>query len=547
LTSVQARRGLTDRGANTSPNRRRRALIKYRNRALILINVVSDDPHIHACQHGTKQRVGIMISMPRPFVDDKIRQEVIAELDWEPSVNAALIGVTVDNGVVTLSGHVENYLQKSAAEEAAMRVRGVTAVAQQIEVRPPKRFSNSDDEIARHAADCIKWDARIPSGWITPIVDKGCVTLKGEVDWQYQRAAAESKVRHLAGVIDVYNHVTLRFRPVAEDLKQRIEAALQRNAAIEARSIRVSVDDHRIIIEGHVHSQAERSALEQAVWAAPGVTSIDDRVRIDEAVPSGNPLCIGSEGEPTLSGLEPVLRAKDVMTQPVLTIAWNASIFEAARLMLEHKISGLLVVDASESLIGIITEGDFLRRTEIGTLRRRSRWIELLIGAGQLAQDYARASGRRVDEIMTANVHSVCEETSLDEVVSLMERHCIKRVPVVRAGMVVGIITRANVMRASMKGAKTQAPVSIADPDIRNRLLAHLHQLRWAPVDSLDISVVGGVVTLSGVLTDERQRQALRVAAENTPGVKAVEDRLSLLLSGTGLVGNPPLVVGPGS
>jgi osmotically-inducible protein OsmY len=98
-----------------------------------------------------------------------------------------------------------------------------------------------------------------------------------------------------------------------------------------------------------------------------------------------------------------------------------------------------------------------------------------------------------------------------------------------------------------MKGAKTQAPVSIADPDIRNRLLAHLHQLRWAPVDSLDISVVGGVVTLSGVLTDERQRQALRVAAENTPGVKAVEDRLSLLLSGTGLVGNPPLVVGPGS
>lgn len=491
-----------------------------------------------------------MIPMADRSADDTTRQEVIAELEWEPSINAAVLGVAVDNGVVTLSGHVENYLQKSTAEEAAMRVRGVRAVAQQIEVRPPKRFSNSDDEIARHAADSIKWDVRVPNEWIKPVVDKGSVTLKGEVDWQYQRAAAEACVRRLPGITNVYNHITLRVRPAAEDLKQRIEAALQRNAAIEAHSIRISVEDHRVTLEGHVHSYNERSALEQAVWAAPGVTWIDDRVRIDEPIAPGGPLSIARRGQQTLEGLAPLqspgMQAKDVMTHPVLTIGRNASVFEAARLMLQNKISGLPVVDASGGLVGIITEGDFLRRIEIGTQIQRPRWIELLVGAGKLAQEYCSASGRRVDEIMTAEVQSVGEATGLNEVVSVMERHCIKRVPVVRAATVIGMITRADFMRALMKAAKSRAPGSIIDHDIRDRLLAHLHQVKWAPVESIAISVVDGVVTLCGVLTDERQRQALRIATENTPGVRAVEDRLSLVLSGTGVVGNAPHVLGPG-
>lgn len=485
-----------------------------------------------------------MIRMPDPSADQRMRLEVEAELDWEPSINAATIGVAVDNGVVTLSGHVQDYLQKSAAEAAVMRVRGVRAVAQQIEVRPPKVFANSDDEIARHAVDSIRWDVSVPSEWITPVVDKGRVTLKGEVDWQYQRVQAEACVRRLAGVTDVYNHITLRTRPAAENLKERIEAALQRSAAIEARSIRVHVDDNRVTLEGHVHSQAERSALEQAVWAAPGIRWIDDRVSIGERAASGDAFSIAPEDVEPLQA--PAMQAKDLMTHPALTIAPDASVFEAARLMVQHKISGLPVVDASGGLVGIISEGDFLRRSELGTLRRRPRWIEVLLGTGALAEAYTRASGRRIEEVMTTEVHGVREDTSLDDVVSLMSRHCIKRVPVLRSGTVIGMITRADFVRALVKAAKIPAPASTTDLEIRDRLLAHLRQLRWAPVDAIDISVIDGVVILCGALTDERQRQALRIAAENTSGVRAVEDRLSLVLSGTGLVGNPPLVVGPG-
>jgi osmotically-inducible protein OsmY len=230
--------------------------------------------------------------------DSKIREDVIAELEWEPSIDAAGIGVAVDDGVVTLSGHVENYLQKSAAEAAALRVRGVRAVAEEIEVRLPKgprTFSTSDDEIARRALDVISWDVRLPNDWIRPVVENGRVTLKGEVDWQYQRAAAEECVRHIAGVIDVYNHVTLRDRPVAEDLQNRIEAALQRNAAIEAQSIRVAVENDHVVLEGWVHSKAEHSAMEQAAWSAPGVKSIDDRVRIGEPIAPGGPVRASDE------------------------------------------------------------------------------------------------------------------------------------------------------------------------------------------------------------------------------------------------------------
>jgi osmotically-inducible protein OsmY len=216
--------------------------------------------------------------------DERIREDVIAELEWEPSVDAACIGVAVGDGVVTLSGHVEDYLQKSTVEAAALRVRGVRAVAEEIEVRLPKSCSTSDDEVAKRALDAIRWDVRVPKDWIKLVVEHGRVTLQGEVDWQYQRAAAEECVRHFVGVTQVYNHITLRSRPVAEDLQDRIEAALQRNAAIEARSIRVSVDNDRVVLEGWVHSKAEHSAIEQAVWAAPGVQSIDDRMKIGEPV-----------------------------------------------------------------------------------------------------------------------------------------------------------------------------------------------------------------------------------------------------------------------
>jgi len=239
------------------------------------------------------------------------------------------------------------------------------------------------------------------------------------------------------------------------------------------------------------------------------------------------------------------MKARDVMTQPVISVAANASILEAIRLMLQKRISGLPVVDASQNLVGILTEGDFLRRIETGTQRRRPRWINFLMGPGRLADEYVQASGRRVEEVMTGDVRTAAEDTPLEEVVDLMERYGIKRVPVVRGDELVGIVTRANLMRALIGAAKGAIPLSTSDAAIRERLLGELKKQPWAPVDAIDITVRDGVVTLSGVIMDDRQRPALCVAAENIPGVKKVEDRLAWLIPGTGIVGEPPVVVGP--
>jgi len=239
------------------------------------------------------------------------------------------------------------------------------------------------------------------------------------------------------------------------------------------------------------------------------------------------------------------MQARDVMTQPVITVSPDTSIWEAIRVMLQHKISGLPVIDQSGALAGVITEGDFLRRAETGTVRRRPRWIEFLIGPGKLAREYVHASGRRVEEVMTTEVYSVSEDTPLDEVASLMERHRIKRLPVVRGQRVVGIITRANLLRALVKAAKPQSAQPSNDSTIRSQLLSHLEQQGWAPVGAIDVTVKSGVVTLSGVISDEKQRQALCVAAENIPGVKKVEDELALMVPGIGVIGEPPVVLRP--
>jgi CBS domain-containing protein len=212
------------------------------------------------------------------------------------------------------------------------------------------------------------------------------------------------------------------------------------------------------------------------------------------------------------------------MTREVITIEPDASIMEAARLMLQHKISGLPVVDASRNLVGIVTEGDFLRRSETGTQRRRPRWLEFIIGPGKLATEYTHESGRKVREVMTEEVHTLTEDTPLEQAVHLMERHRVKRLPVVRGGQLVGMVTRANLVRAVVRLAHEAQPVSAADSDIRKRLGEELNKLPWAP--SISVSVKDGVAKLSGVLTDERQRAALRVAAENVPGVKNVLDDL---------------------
>ena len=229
------------------------------------------------------------------------------------------------------------------------------------------------------------------------------------------------------------------------------------------------------------------------------------------------------------------MNAKDVMTPCVLSIAPDASISAAARLMLQNKISGLPVIDDSGKLVGMITEGDFLRRAEIGTQRRRARWIEFLVGPGRLADEYSRSSGRTISDVMTHDVHTVNVDAPLEQIVRMMERRRIKRVPVVAGGKVVGIVTRANLLRSLSSVADEIVPSSADDNAIREQIYAELNRQTWTPVARIDVTVRNGVVQLSGSLTDERQRGALRILAENIPGVKKVQDHLIWIEPETGM------------
>ena len=217
------------------------------------------------------------------------------------------------------------------------------------------------------------------------------------------------------------------------------------------------------------------------------------------------------------------MKAKDVMTQNVIIVAPDASILEALRLMLQHKISGLPVIDKKGNLIGIVTEGDFLRRTETGTKRKRPRWLEFLVGPGRLAKDYVHSHARRVDEVMTFNVQTIAEDTPLDDIVALMEKHRIKRLPVMRGSELVGIISRANLLRALAGLVGEVSPGPKTDEIIRDGVLAELNRESWAPKHLIDVIVRNGVVDLWGTVIDPAQRDAARVAAEAVPGVKAVK------------------------
>jgi len=227
------------------------------------------------------------------------------------------------------------------------------------------------------------------------------------------------------------------------------------------------------------------------------------------------------------------MNAKDIMSYDVVTIGPDETVQRAARLMLQNRFSGLPVVDAKGALVGMITEGDFLRRNETGTLRRRSRWMEFLVGPGRLGEEYKHAAGRRVEEVMTRDVRTVSEDDPVSKAVDLMDLHHIKRVPVMRGDKLVGMITRTNLMRAVAK-AIPDAPVNESDMAIRDRLLAELKGKPWAPL-SLAPVITDGKVRLIGTITDERQAEALIVAAENIPGVKSVEDELIWIEPSSGM------------
>jgi len=231
------------------------------------------------------------------------------------------------------------------------------------------------------------------------------------------------------------------------------------------------------------------------------------------------------------------MRAKDVMTSPVISVEPNATILQAIRIMLQRRISGLPVIDGAGRLVGIVTEGDFLRRIETGTERRRPRWLEFLIGPGRLADEYTHSHGRKVNEVMTPEPITVNEDAPLDEIVRLMEKRQIKRIPVLRGQQVVGIVTRANLIHALVSvSSEVQPSAESDDAVIRTLFLTELGKEKWAPIALINPIVRNGIIELWGIITDDRERQALIVAAENIPGVKAVRDNLVWVEPTSGVV-----------
>lgn len=213
--------------------------------------------------------------------DKSLRQDVLDELDFEPSVNSTSIGVAASDGVITLSGHVSSYAEKKAAEAVVRRVKGVKAIAEEIEVRYPSDKKTADDQIAKRALDILRWSAIVPRDSIQIVVNDGWVDLSGQVKWQFERRAVEDEIRKLSGVAGVTNQITLKQQVARADVKQKIEAALKRNAEIEAEGVDVSVlDGGTVRLDGMVHTWMERELIETAAWSAPGVRSVDDRLRI---------------------------------------------------------------------------------------------------------------------------------------------------------------------------------------------------------------------------------------------------------------------------
>jgi len=238
------------------------------------------------------------------------------------------------------------------------------------------------------------------------------------------------------------------------------------------------------------------------------------------------------------------MNASDVMSGNVLSVRPEATIAEAIRLMLDNRISGLPVLDETGRLVGILTEGDLLRRGETGTERHRPRWLEILMGPGRLAEEYVRTHGRRIAEVMTRDPVGVSPDTPLEEIVALMERHRIKRVPVLDGDVPVGILSRADLLRG-LAGVLAEAPAAAAsDEEIHERILAELARAAWVPRDGVAITVENGVVDLNGVILDEKERVALRVAAENVPGVRAVQDHLVWVEPVSGTVIDAPTAAG---
>ena len=212
--------------------------------------------------------------------DMQLQNSVMAELAWEPAVDAAHIGVAAQNGVVTLSGHVKSYAQKLAAERAAKRVKGVSGIAEEIEVELPGSDRRSDEDIATSVLNILRWHDGMPAGTIQVKVENGYVVLSGEVDLEYQKDMAGHDAHNVRGVRGLSNQIAVKPRVRPYEIKQKIEEALKRNAELEAKDISVTATGGSVTLSGHVRTWSERSAAQRAAWSAPGVTEVIDNIRI---------------------------------------------------------------------------------------------------------------------------------------------------------------------------------------------------------------------------------------------------------------------------
>lgn len=213
--------------------------------------------------------------------DSEIKNDVLSELLWDPLVSETKVGVTVNEGVVTLTGHLDTYAEKVAAKRSAERVSGVKAIAVEIDVIPAGIHQRSDTEIALAVEHALSWNTSVPQDRVKVTVEKGWVTLTGDLDWNFQRRAVERMVRPLKGVVGITDNIQLKTLPIPLKLQERIQEALTRQAMREARRIEVSVEGSEVTLRGHVHSWAEKNAAEGATWSAPGVVRVNNQLTVE--------------------------------------------------------------------------------------------------------------------------------------------------------------------------------------------------------------------------------------------------------------------------